>query len=382
MLVLGAVLCWADDRFVESRRRQVLLAALFVLIGFAHLYALLIAPVLILVSALSPRTARSREVRTMLASSVVALLVLTPFIVVVAQRAHGQGDPPPVTPANMAEELLRLPVGVLSPRLAVPTAIAVLALAAVGVGLGYRRGGRPRRGAVLATVWLGLPIVTLCLFQAVTGSPGLVTRYWLFCLPALAVAAGLALDALSRRYLPVAIAVVAIIGSLGLPTQVAVRTENGHLGQRWPDLGRVLTMPGLVNAALLAEGWTYRGVVSNDPSLATRMPLVVDPAATGRVNPEIAGPDSEAFRTLIRDYDAVVALQADEARPPPCRTAARSGRSAQNSAATDDRVAVRLLRRTAGRVHSGASSLSPEARGRLAASIIAIEPDQVRCMVP
>ncbi len=80
MLVLLTVLCWADDRMVASRRRQALLAALLVLVGLTHLYALLIAPVLVLVSGLSPRADRSREVRTVLGSSVAALIVLLPSV--------------------------------------------------------------------------------------------------------------------------------------------------------------------------------------------------------------------------------------------------------------------------------------------------------------
>ena len=103
----------------------------------------------------------------MLASTVAALIVLLPFGVVVAQRAHGQVDPPSLTPANVAEELLRLPVGVLSPRLAVPVAMMAMALAFGGIVLGYRRTGPARRAAVLATVWLGLPVLALCGFQAV-----------------------------------------------------------------------------------------------------------------------------------------------------------------------------------------------------------------------
>jgi hypothetical protein len=63
------------------------------------------------------------------------------------------------------------------------------------------------------------------------------------------------------------------------------------------------------DAALLTEGWTYRGLVSNNPSIASRMPLVLDPAPSGRVNPEVARPGSDAFRALSRDHDMVVVLQ-------------------------------------------------------------------------
>jgi hypothetical protein len=49
--------------------------------------------------------------------------------------------------------------------------------------------------------------------------------------------------------------------------------------------------------------------VSNDPQLVARMPLVLDPAASGRVNPRVERPGSDAFRTLVREHDVVVALQ-------------------------------------------------------------------------
>ena len=384
VLVLLAVRCWADDRFTESRRRHALLAALFVLIGFAHLYALLIAPVLVVVSALSPRADRTREVRAALTSSAAALLVLAPFIVVVAQGARGQVDPPPVTPANVAEELLRLPVGVLSPRLALPMAITVLAVAACGVGLGLRRSGRARRGALLASAWLGLPIIALIGFQAATGSPGLVTRYWLFCLPTVALGAGLAVDALGRRLLPVAIAGSVVIGLLGVPAQVAIRSENGHLGQRWRDLGLVLGLTGLRTAALLAEGWTYRGLVSNEPALASRMPLVIDPAAVGRVDPEIAAPDSEAFQALVREHDTVVALQAEQGTSTtlPNRRSFGAFRAELRSYQTAVLLCVYFGEPLGVFTRDSASMPPEEERGELAASIIAIQPEQIRCTVP
>ena len=316
----------------------------------------------------------------MLASSAAALLVLLPWVVLVAQRARGQSDPPAVTPANVAEEVLRLPVGVLSPFLAGPLALIALAVSCGGLVLGYRRAGRARRGAVLAAVWLGLPILVLCTFQAVSGSPGLVTRYWLFCLPALALGAGLAIDALNRRHVPVAMAGVAIIALLGAPTQVAIRAENGHLGQRWRDLALALAMPGLADAALLAEGWTYRGLVSNHPSIGSRMPLVIDPAATGRVNPEIAGPDSDAFRALVRDHDTVVALQAERgvSTAMPARRSFTTFRGELRVYETPAVLCV-YFGEPLGVFTQDPSSLPLEVRRQLAASISAIQPDQIRC---
>jgi hypothetical protein len=49
--------------------------------------------------------------------------------------------------------------------------------------------------------------------------------------------------------------------------------------------------------------------VSNNPSIASRMPLVHDPAPSGRVNPEVARPGSDKFRALACDHDMVVVFQ-------------------------------------------------------------------------
>ena len=167
MLVLLTVLCWADDRLVRVDDARHCSAVLLVLVGCAHLYALLIGPVLVVVSALTPRTNRIPRGAHGAGVERRRAAGLLPFaVVLVAQRAHGQGDPPEVTPANVAEEVLRLPVGVLSPPLAGP-----LALIAIGGFLRRHRAGIPASrtrsaGAVLATVWLGLPILVLCAFPS------------------------------------------------------------------------------------------------------------------------------------------------------------------------------------------------------------------------
>jgi hypothetical protein len=114
-----------------------------------------------------------------------------PFLLAVAQRASGQPNASEVTVVNVVEEFLRLPAGVLSPPLAVPFAIAALALAAAGFVLGWFRGGRIRRSAVLAAVWLLVPPISLGVFQVATGSPGLVARYWVISMAPIAIGAAL-----------------------------------------------------------------------------------------------------------------------------------------------------------------------------------------------
>jgi hypothetical protein len=180
-----AVICWDTDRMV-SRRRQVASARAVAVVGLVHAYALLILPLLVCATWLAPRISRRREVITTSMSCVAGVLLISAFLCVVDQRAKGQADPPMVTDAHVAEEVLRLPAGVLSPRLPLPLVLGAL---------GWPRPGSWWAGGVVA--WPGgapcwppsgvcLPPVALCLFQVASGSPGLVARYWTFCLPAIA----------------------------------------------------------------------------------------------------------------------------------------------------------------------------------------------------
>ena len=60
---------------------------------------------------------------------------------------------------------------------------------------------------------------------------------------------------------------------------------------------------------MLVEGSLYRVLVANEPGLANRMPLVVDPAPSGRIHPQIARPASAQFRAMASTYDVAVLLQ-------------------------------------------------------------------------
>ena len=383
LAVTAAVVVWNDDRLVRRIGRQVALGALVVLAGAAHPYALLVIPVLVAVSLLAPRTDRRREVIATILPSVVGLLVLSPFLVVVAKGAHGQPDPPPVSAATMIEEFARLPAAVLSAPLAVPFAAVALGLAASGIAIGWARGGPLRRGAVLATSWLLLPPVALCAFQWATGSPGLVARYWTISLPAIAMAGGFALNAVWARRPILGVACLLLLSALALPSQLAIRTENGHLGQRWRDLPKVLALPGLSEAMLLAEGWSYRGLVGNEPSIADRLPLVRDPVASGRVNPSIASTNSEEFRAMVRDHDLIVVLQAQQgfSADLPKRESFTSFRDELDPFPTADVLCNYYGEPLGVFAKTSATLASAEARA-LAERIAAIEPGSVVCVAP
>jgi mannosyltransferase len=383
LLVVFAVSVWEDDGFLLRRRRQAEFAGLVLLAGAAHPYALLVVPVLITASTLAPREDRRREVVVTAASGAAGVLLLSPFLLRVAWGAHGQPDPPPVTAANVTEEFLRLPVGVLSPPFAAPLAVAALGLAAAGFVVGWRRGGCPRRGAALSAAWLLLPPLVLCAFQLVTASPGLVARYWVFSLGAIAITTAFALDAIWFRRRGLAVLCGLVLVALSVPTHLTIRTVDGHLGQRWRDLPPVLDFPVLREANLLANGWSYRALVSNDPSIASRMPLVIDPAPSGRVNPEFASTDSEAFRLMSGDDDAILVLQAEQGflRDLPTRRSFRSFREEVRAFPTTD-VLCTYFGEPLGVFSKTPSTVSNADARMLAEGISAIEPGSVHCRAP
>ena len=347
-------------------------------LGLLQPYALLIVPVLVLTSLLAPSGDRRHEVVVTTLCAAAGLVLVVPHLLVVADRAVGQPDPPPVTAANLAEELLRLPVGMLSPPLTVPAAAVTLVLLAVGVILWWRRGDR--RQAVLLATWVALPPLVLCGLQLLGWGPGLVARYWTFCLPAIAIGAAVTVKALWSRSRTAAIATCLLVVVLTLPSHLALRTVDGHLGQGWRDLPRVLAHPTLRDAPLLVEGWTYRALLSNEPALHDRMVLIVDPAPEGRINPRTHGPDSPAFARLTEAGGPVVVLQSD-----PGVSAKLPGRRAFRGFRTELRAFPVLAVRCVyfgdplGVFTTSDTALTAEEAEELAGHISGVAPERIRC---
>ena len=161
---------------------------------------------------------------------------------------------------------------------------------------------------MVAAIWLVVPPTVLSLLQATTGAAGLVTRYWLFSLPALAILAAYALASFRPRSRTGALVCLAVLVGLGIPSQVLLREVDGHLGQGWLDFPAVLALPALRTAPLITASWNYHGLISNDRALAGRIPLVRNPDRTGRIIPQLAGPGSAPFRALIHADSRVVVL--------------------------------------------------------------------------
>ena len=309
LVATAAVLSWVTDRAVHGWAATLRLTVLLVVLGLLHAYALVLVLVLLTVALLAPETNRRQETVAVLRAGVLTVVALTPFFWVLSQDPVGDPNPADLTPVNLAVELLRLPAGVLRPPAAPLVGVAALVLAACGVVVGWRRGGRPRSGAVLAASWLVIPPAALCLGQAARDAPGLIARYWTHSLPAIGLAGAFALQAAWSRRRVLAAAILVVVGILGLPTQLAIRSAHGHGDRGWRQLTALLKQPELSGAAVLVEGSVYRVLVANEPGLANRMPLVLDPAPSGRIHPAIARPASVQFRAMASSYDVAVLLQ-------------------------------------------------------------------------
>ena len=380
LLSTVTMLWWLEDRRIDGWKHQARLVGVLVLLGLLHAYTLLILLVLLVVALVVPERDRRLEVLAVVRTGAITAVLLAPFLWMVYRGARGTPDPAALTPLNLAIELLRLPVGVLRPPAAPFVGASALLLALAGLIVALRRTGRARSGAALAAAWLLLPPAVLVAFQAATGAPGLVARYWTFSLPALALAAGFALDATWPRRR--ALALVLVIVVLGLPTQLAVRTTNGHAGQGWQALPEVLAGPDLANAVVLVEESSYRTLIANQPTLTARMPMVLDPAPSGRIQPQVAGRNSAQYDSL-RSYPMAVLLEnraGTEDQPP------------DSGAFTAFRHELKVFRRPIvlcayfgdplgvfGRPDAAITQIQA---GRLAELITATNQDQVRCTVP
>jgi hypothetical protein len=305
----AAVFSWWT--FMESGKRRwgvgLWLALIFT--GLMHAYALLVVGALIAVALALPLRDRSADVKKTVLAVAAAVAALAPYLVYLRQGAIGQPDPPTVTARNVAEEVARLPVSVLQPPLAVAASAAFLGLCAVGLIWSLARLSKhPQSLTLLAAVWLLLPPAALVVLQGLTGKPGLVARYWTFCLPALAVGIGLALSYRRARW--TAWLGIGMLFALALPTQLAIRAENGHLGERWARLPRVLEQTEFSETPLLIQGFSQRGLSANAPDLpASRTPLNGNPGPSGLISPVPYGPGTPQFTELTQNNDTVFIYQ-------------------------------------------------------------------------
>jgi mannosyltransferase len=98
---------------------------------------------------------------------------------------------------------------------------------------GRQPGDRPPGVVAVALPWAVVPAAGLWLGGQVT--PLYTERYLVFCLPAVALLVGRALAGLRRRHAATALVAVLL---LGLPQQVAIRSDGGHR----EDIGQLLAV--------------------------------------------------------------------------------------------------------------------------------------------
>lgn len=277
--------------------------------GLMHAYTLLIAVPLLIVAAAHPGRSGWRDLlRTGLVVVGVGV-VLAPYLLLLATRGVGHPDPPPVGLASVAEAVGRLPVALLRPPLAPTTWAAILLAGAAGMVVLLRRDRLPDRGpALLVVTWLVAPPLLMILGQAVLETPGLVARYWTFCLPALAIAVSEALLVGHVRW--IAVLSLGAICVVGLPTQLVFRGVDGHQGERWVRLPAALDRQRFAQVPLLIQGYSQRGLSANAPDFpAERTPLNGDPGLSGRISPVPFGPGTPQFEALVAGSHSVFIYQ-------------------------------------------------------------------------
>ena len=314
LAVSMAVLFWWRSVHRGGVGYGVGLSASLVAAGLAHAYSLLIIPVLVLAALAFPREEIRRAVRRTLVPTVLALGALAPFLVVVLRNASGSPDPPAITVINVGRTLVEVVVSSSRPATSPGVTLSALALAiscltfwVAGIVVTWREGGESRVVAVLVASWFLLPPTALIALQIATGKPGMISRYWFAEVPALAWGIGITLASLSRRNARTPVVMVVLLGLLALPSQMFIRTDDGHSGLAWQKLGAVLNQPSVAGIPLVTNGANYRGLIANQPDLPpSRLPLVMDPKTAGLINPKLWGLGSAPFAALVADHSTVI----------------------------------------------------------------------------
>ena len=155
-----------------------------------------------------------------LAAAVVALIVASPALAGgISQRGTASWIKPPGRATLVSTSMLVGPW-----QLIVACALVIVAGVAISArGRARLRAAWPPQLSALTLPWIVLPPALLIGISFV--QPLFVSRYVLYCVPAVALLVGAGLAALGRIAGPAALVVIAL---LGLSTQLHVRTPDGH----------------------------------------------------------------------------------------------------------------------------------------------------------
>lgn len=284
---VGAALAWHFFLGGASRWAGFWYAFAIAVASLMHAYTLLLVAALLVTGAVCDRGRLSTVARRTLVPPVVALILLSPYLVFVATHAKGAPSRREFGLDGVLQTALITAVGRQFSALASATSALFLVLAAFGflAALAMRQRDL-RTPAVLGLAWAAIFPVCLILLQVVTGAPGLVARYWAFSIPGIALGVGLTLYWLASKVrVAAAIALLVVLTLLSLPTQIELRTPDGHFGQRWSLLPEVVNLPALAPYPLVLPAWLYESTLANaDTQIPTsRFPFWEDLRPEGRV---------------------------------------------------------------------------------------------------
>lgn len=286
-------------------------------LGFLHIYTLLLAPVLLFYVLLAAPVRPSAGSRAHLVGlfrehrgwAALGIVLGTVPVVWLGLRARGQQaqvdwiDPPNLqTLSGVASETVS-PHNELWAVLAWGCAVAGL------IWLSRHRGRRVTRGAtVLLVGWLVWPPLALIATSA-AWSPLYSQRYMAFCVPALAVLAGIGLASIRRRLLAAVVALALPLA--GLASYPAQRTIDS-----WDDWAQVMavvryrSIPGdamvdypLVSALPVSYPDAFPGVrvLNAGQDRLTRNALWDDRLPLEQVEPRLAGVQRLWYLTPVSD---------------------------------------------------------------------------------
>jgi mannosyltransferase len=285
-------------------------AAALVLLGLSNLLGLLLVPAHGATLA-AVRDGRAREQwRGWLTAVAAALAALTPLAVLAwAQRGQiGWLHRPGLAALATLGRLLGPPA----------TWLAVATVLACGCVLSASRGRLrrdwPPRLAAFCLPWLALPPAAL-LTVSQFGQPVYAFRYVVFCIPALALLAGAGLAALGRAG---ALAGLALIAVLGLPSQLGERAPAGH-GDNIRLLDQVLARERRPGDGLIYLGGpglrTFAAAYPFGLSQLRDLTLGTSPAASKTISGRNA--PAGVVRTRLTTVTRVWAVAANRPLPAP-----------------------------------------------------------------
>lgn len=304
LLVVACGIAWWKSLRAERRWWSVAFAVLYFSVGTMNMYALTIALPFVVAAWFAPEPNRRTTMLRTLIPIAIAAAILSPYIALAALRAPG--------PGQTAEFNIGGILSTFTGAVGTPWLLAVLVLLSLAGLTGYRTASPPVRRLMLL---MGVAAFVLPILLALAQGGGLKTlaaRYFIFTLPALATLAALGLARLGSRWWLISLAGLIVVVAIGMPSQLQVRTANGHRGHGARQIAAAVQAPALRGLPVVANPPTlilidlaaYAPAVVSD-----RMPLNVNPDSKGRllIYPP---PDAATATTLLAEYPAVVVLTA------------------------------------------------------------------------